>query len=87
LEITAAGGELPDLTSANIVKTHRTVTAEGKAGNFVFIGRGWGHGVGLSQYGAKSLAELGYDYKTILTTYLPGTSPVNYRTILNTDVK
>jgi stage II sporulation protein D len=85
LEITAADGKLPDLTSANVIKTNHIITTAGSAGNFVFIGRGWGHGVGLSQYGAKSLAELGYDYKTILTTYLPGTVPVNYRTILNTD--
>jgi putative cell wall-binding protein len=36
-------------------------------------GRGWGHGVGLSQYGARGAARLGCDAATILTTYFPGT--------------
>lgn len=38
-----------------------------------FSGRGWGHGVGLSQWGAKSLAEAGWDFKRILQHYFPGT--------------
>jgi stage II sporulation protein D len=44
------------------------------AGNtVVFTGRGWGHGVGLSQYGAKSLSEAGWDHPRILEHYFPGT--------------
>lgn len=35
-------------------------------------GRGWGHGVGMSQWGAKSLAELGYTYTMILEYYYGG---------------
>ncbi|HCP07754.1 MAG TPA: stage II sporulation protein SpoIID, partial [Synergistaceae bacterium] len=38
-----------------------------------FSGRGWGHGVGLSQWGAKSLAESGWDHRKILKHYFPGT--------------
>jgi len=38
---------------------------------FVFIGHGFGHGVGLSQYGAKAMAEKGYSYKQILKFYFP----------------
>ncbi len=30
--------------------------------NFTFTGSGWGHGVGLSQYGAKGLAEIGASF-------------------------
>lgn len=41
---------------------------------FVFKGRGWGHGVGLSQWGAKSLAENGWKYSQILQHYYPGTT-------------
>ncbi|HTL47373.1 MAG TPA: SpoIID/LytB domain-containing protein [Verrucomicrobiae bacterium] len=41
-------------------------------GGFVFKGRGWGHGVGLCQYGSKQLADLGYTYKQILDYYYPG---------------
>jgi len=36
-------------------------------------GQGWGHGVGMSQYGALALAEGGRDYRAILANYYPGT--------------
>ncbi|SHH53268.1 stage II sporulation protein D [Caloranaerobacter azorensis DSM 13643] len=39
---------------------------------YVFEGRGWGHGVGMSQWGAKKMAELGYNYKQILEYYYTG---------------
>lgn len=39
-------------------------------GNSVFLkGRGFGHGVGLSQEGAMKMGELGYNYKNILLHY------------------
>lgn len=38
-----------------------------------FIGQGWGHGVGLCQWGAKGMAEKGYNYTRILQFYYPGT--------------
>lgn len=41
---------------------------------FVIKGRGWGHGVGLSQYGAFGLARQGTTYDQILAHYYPGTS-------------
>ena len=40
---------------------------------FVFNGKGSGHGVGLSQWGAKGMAENGYSYRQILKHYYPGT--------------
>ena len=46
-----------------------------KAGNdFIFYGRGWGHGVGMSQWGAMAMAEQGYTAEKILAHYYPGTS-------------
>lgn len=39
----------------------------------VFAGQGAGHGVGLCQWGAKEMAELGYPYQSILRYYYPGT--------------
>jgi stage II sporulation protein D len=41
---------------------------------FVIKGRGWGHGVGLSQYGAFGLARQGTTYDRILAHYYPGTT-------------
>lgn len=38
-----------------------------------FIGGGWGHGVGLSQFGSYHLAQLGWTGDRILAFYFPGT--------------
>ncbi len=43
-------------------------------GNLVITTRGWGHGVGMSQYGALGMANEGYSYQQILTHYYPGTN-------------
>ncbi|MGD0166868.1 MAG: SpoIID/LytB domain-containing protein [Gaiellaceae bacterium] len=40
---------------------------------FVVSGHGWGHGVGLSQYGAYGFALHGYTYDQIIAHYFPGT--------------
>ena len=44
-----------------------------QSGTFSFTTRGYGHGVGMSQWGAKALAEQGADYRAILAHYYPGT--------------
>lgn len=41
-------------------------------GTVRFEGRGWGHGAGLSQFGAKGMADRGYGYREILAHYYPG---------------
>jgi len=41
-----------------------------------FVGRGWGHGVGLCQWGAKGMAERGSDYRHIIAKYFPRTKIV-----------
>ncbi len=41
-------------------------------GRFVFTGRGFGHGVGMSQWGAQAMAEQGNDYRAILAQYYLG---------------
>ena len=40
-----------------------------KNGSFTITGTGNGHNVGMSQYGAKAMAEAGYDYEEILEFY------------------
>ncbi|MFO7544921.1 MAG: SpoIID/LytB domain-containing protein [Trueperaceae bacterium] len=42
-------------------------------GGLTVRGDGWGHGVGMSQYGARALASSGYDYSAILAFYYPST--------------
>ncbi len=40
---------------------------------FVVSGRGWGHGVGMSQYGAYGMSNAGHSYEEILAYYYSGT--------------
>ena len=51
------------------------IRKERGAGEAVFIisGRGYGHGVGMSQWGAKAMADAGFSYKQILMHYYRGT--------------
>ena len=53
-----------------------TVTPEGDA--LRFDTRGYGHRVGLSQYGANAMAADGADFREILRHYYPGTALLNY---------
>ena len=63
--------------SASAITSTGTVTVSGGArqsssggnGNFVITGTGNGHNVGMSQYGAKAMAEQGHSYREILNFY------------------
>ena len=50
-----------------------TVTASSSSA-FIFCGKGWGHGVGMSQYGVLDLANAGMSGESIVATYFPGTT-------------
>jgi stage II sporulation protein D len=64
------------------------VPAVANAGTvFLLDGRGWGHGVGMSQWGAEGYARHGYGYRQILAHYYPQTTieagqPVPVRVLL-----
>ncbi len=51
--------------------TNFNITKEGE--NIIFKVVGNGHGVGMSQTGADSLAKQGFSYNEILTHYYTGT--------------
>ena len=40
--------------------------------SYIFTGRGWGHGVGMCQYGAFGLAKMGVKYDEIIKHYYTG---------------
>jgi stage II sporulation protein D len=44
----------------------------GRVNGFTFLGRGWGHGVGMCQVGAYGLARQGFSYEQILKAYYTG---------------
>lgn len=50
---------------------------EQRSGDFIFQTRGYGHGVGMSQYGANGLARRGKTFREILAYYYPGTQLVS----------
>ncbi len=52
-------------------------SASGQNKGFRFSGTGWGHSVGMSQYGAKGMAEAGFSYQDILAHYFVGTNLEN----------
>ncbi|MCI9608723.1 MAG: stage II sporulation protein D [Oscillibacter sp.] len=54
-------------------------TWEVQDGKMVFFVTGYGHGVGLSQYGASAMAAAGADYREILTHYYTGVTVEPYR--------
>lgn len=49
-----------------------TTSASAATGDFIIEGRGWGHGVGMSQWGAWQGAREGKTYDQILAFYYPG---------------
>ncbi|HEU5363793.1 MAG TPA: SpoIID/LytB domain-containing protein [Gaiellaceae bacterium] len=56
-----------------------TITSDGTATStasrvVAFTGHGWGHGLGLSQWGAYGYAQHGLAYDSILAHYYPGTT-------------
>ena len=73
-------------TISRVVKEY-SVTTEQKTAkasssqNFIFVGKGFGHGAGMSQYGTYDLAELGYDYEHIINAYFTDVNIVYYKNI------
>ena len=61
-----------DKTERNIISEKAKNKIETVSGDVVFYGKGMGHGVGMSQMGAKSLAENGMSYIDILSHYYTG---------------
>lgn len=57
---------------ATTLRSTRFSLARLANGSFAFTGRGYGHGVGMSQYSAKGMAERGKDFAAILNHFYPG---------------
>ena len=57
----------------NLFTIDRTYAGNGRIREFVFTGRGWGHGVGMCQVGALGYARQGMGYRQILQHYYTGT--------------
>ncbi len=69
--VEVSGNELRRLLGYSELKSTRfSFTAAGN--DLIFTGEGYGHGVGLCQWGSRGMAAADYDYKEILNHYYPG---------------
>ncbi|MGM0860795.1 MAG: SpoIID/LytB domain-containing protein [Bacillota bacterium] len=75
--ITVPVTELRTMIGASAFKS-TYVTVKKDTSKYTISGKGYGHGIGMSQYGAKARAESGDSYSTILKFYYPGTTLTNY---------
>lgn len=66
--VSVKGSELRSLLSLN--STNFTIAV--RDGKITFSSRGYGHGVGMSQYGARAMALSGKNYEEILKSYYTG---------------
>ncbi len=72
-ELVIRGEDLRRVIGYRVIPSTRfTIEALGR--DVILSGYGAGHAVGLCQWGAKELAEMGYPFHAILTYYFPGTT-------------
>lgn len=65
--------ELRQLLGYDKIKS-TTFTVAKNSNEWSFTGRGFGHGVGMCQYGARAMAQRGIGYRQILNHYYPKSS-------------
>ncbi len=68
---TMTGVKFRDIVGPNVLKSNY-YEIDMKGYFFDVKGRGWGHGVGMCQWGVYRMAKKRYNYKSILEYYYPG---------------
>lgn len=77
--INISGKDFREIIGPNLVRSNNY--AIDMQGYYMdLIGKGWGHGVGMCQWGASQMAAEGYSHDQILKYYYPGVDIVNYET-------
>ncbi|CAI9385740.1 MULTISPECIES: SpoIID/LytB domain-containing protein [Bacillaceae] len=66
-----AASKVRAMIGLNYVKSYLVTKSSSNTTTHSIAGRGYGHGVGLSQYGANNRANAGQKYNTILAFYYP----------------
>jgi stage II sporulation protein D len=72
-DLTFSTGSGPPPTLARLLPAFD----QGSAGAVRLVGEGWGHGVGMSQWGANAMAQVGADVAEILSHYYTGLHPTD----------
>ena len=80
VKVLSASGEttLSSGKSAYILTSDGKESVSGVKRAYFLDGKGYGHGVGMSQYGTQYAAKAGYLYDEILSIYYPGTTLEDY---------
>lgn len=70
-KLTIPGKDFREAVGPNIIRSNNYYVV--MRGYYVdFFGKGWGHGVGMCQWGAQGMSEQGLNYEQILEFYYPG---------------
>ncbi|MGD9569295.1 MAG: SpoIID/LytB domain-containing protein [Sedimentibacter sp.] len=70
--MTNSGTKKLNLEKVAVISAKGVSILETNSSDYNFQGRGWGHGIGMSQYGAKQMAAEGFTYDEILEHYYTG---------------
>ena len=70
----ALGTSVPGLTRSAHAGSATETYAVTKSRTFQLSGLGFGHGIGMSQFGAEGMGRLGKSYRQIVKFYYPGTN-------------
>jgi stage II sporulation protein D len=81
-QVTVSGRELRSALGETTLKSTLFNVNEFEDG-FMFVGSGNGHGVGMSQWGARAMAQQGDNYQEILSRFYPGAA---LRSMLDTSL-
>jgi len=74
------GKQFREILGPNVLRSNK-YNIEMKGWYVDFVGHGWGHGVGLCQWGAYNMARMRYSYKQILSFYYPGSDLTKFQDI------
>lgn len=69
-----------DIVGPNVLRSNK-YDIEMKGWYVDFVGYGWGHGVGLCQWGAYGMAVMRYNYRQILSFYYPSSELVKLKDV------
>lgn len=75
--VNTSASKIRAMVGINNMKSYLVSNFSSNNTSYTVNGLGNGHGVGMSQWGAKVMADQGRSYKDILTFYYPGTSLTN----------
>ena len=81
LYVISGSGKISSLAEGNTGASGTNVgggTGTGSGDTYVLDGAGWGHQLGMSQFGANAMAREGFDYDEILKFYFPGVQVGTY---------